>query len=238
MPSTTTKSAFWQGFRVGAPFTLVVSPFAMIFGVLATEAGMSVFETLIFSVAVIAGAAQLTALQLMTENAPTIIVLASALAVNLRMAMYSASLTPYLGPAPLWQRVFIAYFLVDQSYACSIAEFEDKPKMTVPQRVAYFFGTVAPVCPMWYVFTLVGALVGNQIPEAWALDFAVPIAFLALIVPMMRTLAHVVAALVAIAVAILANGMPFNLSLIVAGLAGMMAGARVELWLRAQGRWT
>ena len=238
MPSTTTKSAFWQGFRVGAPFTLVVSPFAMIFGVLATEAGMSVFETLIFSVAVIAGAAQLTALQLMTENAPTIIVLASALAVNLRMAMYSASLTPYLGPAPLWQRVFIAYFLVDQSYACSIAEFEDKSKMTVPQRVAYFFGTVAPVCPMWYVFTLVGALVGNQIPEAWALDFAVPIAFLALIVPMMRTLAHVVAALVAIAVAILVNGMPFNLSLIVAGLAGMMAGARVELWLRAQGRWT
>ncbi len=238
MPSTTTKSAFWQGFRVGAPFTLVVAPFAMIFGVLATEAGMSVFETLIFSVAVIAGAAQLTALQLMTENAPTIIVLASALAVNLRMAMYSASLTPFLGPAPLWQRVFIAYFLVDQSYACSVAEFEDKPKLTVPQRVAYFFGTVAPVCPMWYVFTLVGALVGNQIPEAWALDFAVPIAFLALIVPMMRTLAHVVAALVAIAVAIIANGMPFNLSLIVAGLAGMMAGARVELWLRAQGRWT
>lgn len=238
MSSTTMKSAFWQGFRVGAPFTLVVSPFAMIFGVLATEAGLSVFETLMFSVAVIAGAAQLTALQLMTENAPTIIVLASALAVNLRMAMYSASLTPYLGPAPLWQRAFIAYFLVDQSYACSLAKYEETPQMTVPQRVAYFFGTVAPVCPMWYVFTLVGALVGNQIPDSWALDFAVPIAFLALIVPMMRTAAHVVAALVAIAVAILANGMPFNLGLIVAGLAGMMAGARVELWLKAKGQWT
>ena len=140
MSSTTMKSAFWQGFRVGAPFTLVVSPFAMIFGVLATEAGLIVFETLMFSVAVIAGAAQLTALQLMTENAPTIIVLASALAVNLRMAMYSASLTPYLGPAPLWQRAFIAYFLVDQSYACSLAKYEETPQMTVPQRVAYFFG--------------------------------------------------------------------------------------------------
>ena len=238
MSSTTTKSAFWQGFRAGAPFTLVVSPFAMIFGVLATEAGMSVFETLMFSVAVIAGAAQLTALQLMTENAPTVIVLASALAVNLRMAMYSASLTPYLGAAPLWKRAFIAYFLVDQSYACSLAKYEDTPQMTVPQRVAYFFGTVAPVCPMWYVGTLIGAVLGNQIPDSWALDFAVPIAFLALIVPMMRTAAHVVAALVAIAVAIIANGMPFNLGLMVAGLAGMMAGARVELWLRAQGRWT
>ncbi|WP_050929260.1 AzlC family ABC transporter permease [Aestuariivita boseongensis] len=238
MATTTKKSAFWQGFRVGLPFTLVVSPFAMIFGVLATEAGLNVYETLLFSVAVIAGAAQLTALQLMNENAPTVIVLASALAVNLRMAMYSASLTPYLGPAPLWQRVFIAYFLVDQSYACSLAKYEEEPQLTVPQRVAYFFGTVTPVCPMWYIFTLVGALVGNQIPDSWALDFAVPIAFLALIVPMMRTAAHVVAALVAIAVAIIANGLPFNLGLMVAGLAGMMVGARVELWLRAQGKWT
>ena len=235
MVSTTTKSAFWQGFRMGVPFTLVVAPFAMIFGVLATEAGLSVFETLMFSVTVIAGAAQLTALQLMTENTPTIIVLASALAVNLRMAMYSASLTPYLGPAPLWQRVFIAYFLVDQSYACSLAKYEETPQMSLSERVAFFFGTVAPVCPMWYIFTLVGAVIGNQIPPEWALDFAVPIAFLALIIPMMRTAAHLVAALVAIAVAILANGLPYNLGLIVAGVAGMMAGAQTELWLKARG---
>ena len=238
MASTTTKSAFWLGFRDGAPFILVVAPFAMLFGVLATEAGMSVVETLVFSVAVIAGAAQFTALQLMTENAPTVIILASALAVNLRMAMYSASLTPYLGAAPLWQRAFIAYFLVDQSYACSVGQFERDPDMSRAARVAYFFGTVAPVCPMWYIFTLVGALVGNQIPPEWALDFAVPIAFLALIVPMLRTAAHVVAALVAIAVAIAVNGMPYNLGLIVAGIAGMMAGAQVELWLRARGKWT
>lgn len=235
MASTTTKSAFWQGFRMGAPFTLVVAPFAMIFGVLATEAGLSVFETLMFSVTVIAGAAQLTALQLMTENTPTVIILASALAVNLRMAMYSASLTPYLGPAPLWQRVFIAYFLVDQSYACSLSKYEETPHMSLSERVAFFFGTVAPVCPMWYIFTLVGAVIGNQIPPEWALDFAVPIAFLALIIPMMRTGAHLVAALVAIAVAILANGMPYNLGLIVAGIAGMLAGAQTELWLKARG---
>lgn len=238
MPVTTTKSTFWRGFRMGLPFVVVVAPFAMIFGVLATEAGLNVFQTLVFSIAVIAGAAQLTALQLMNENAPTIVILASALAVNLRMAMYSASLTPYLGPAPLWKRAFIAYFLVDQSFACSLAEFEKSPDMTLKERVAFFFGVVAPVCPMWYAFTLVGAVLGNQIPPSWALDFAVPIAFLALVVPMMRTAAHVAAALVAIAVAIIANDLPFNLGLIVAGLAGMMTGARMELRMRAKGTWT
>ena len=231
MSTSTTKSIFWQGFRDGAPFLLVVAPFSVLFGVLAIEAGLSVFETMAFSIVVIAGAAQFTALQLMTENAPTAIVLASALAVNLRMAMYSASLTPHIGSAPLWQRAIAAYFTVDQSYACSINKFETEPDLTVPQKMTYFFGVAAPVCPMWYLFTLVGALVGAQIPDAFALDFAIPIAFLALITPMLRTGAHVVAAVVAILTALVSAGIPYNLGLIVAGLAGMIAGAQTELWM-------
>ena len=195
MTSTTEKSSgaaatFWKGFRTGLPFVLVVGPFGVLFGVLATEAGLDVIETLAFSVVVIAGAAQFTALQLMSEQAPTAIVLLSALAVNLRMAMYSASLTPWIGAAPLWQRAIIAYFTLDQSYACSIQEYEAKPHISVPQRVAYFAGAVAPVVPAWYLCTVVGALIGARIPESWALDFALPITFLALVAPMLRTPAH------------------------------------------------
>ena len=230
MTTSTTKSIFWQGFRDGAPFVLVVIPFSALFGVLGTEAGLSVFETMTFSVVVIAGAAQFTALQLMVENVPTLIVLASALAVNLRMAMYSAHLTPFLGSAPIWQRALAAYFTVDQSYACSISKFEREPALTVPQRMAYFFGAVTPVCPLWYLFTLVGAVVGGRIPDSFALDFALPITFLAMITPMLRTLAHVVAAVVAIVIALICAEVPYNLGLIIAGMAGMVAGARTELW--------
>ena len=238
MSSSTPKSAYWEGFRAGAPFVLMVAPFAILFGVVATEAGLTVAETLAFSVAVIAGAAQFTAVQLMTENAPTAIVLASALAVNLRMAMYSASLTPWIGSAPLWQRAFAAYFLVDQPYACSVLRYETGPPMTPAQRMAFFFGVVTPVCPTWYLFTWVGAVVGSRIPPEWALDFVVPIAFLALVMPMLRTAAHVIAAAVAIVMALLSAGLPYNLGLLVGGIAGMMAGARVELWARSQRRRT
>ncbi len=234
----TTHSYYWKGFRDGAPFVLVAGPFGMLFGVLATEAGLNLTETLVLTATVFAGAAQLTALQLMQENAPTLIVLASALAVNLRMAMYSASLTPYLGAAPLWQRAFAAYLTVDQAYACSIVRFETEPDLTISQRMGYFFGSVTPVATAWYAFTLTGALVGARIPESWALDFALPIAFLAMVTPMLRTAAHVVAALVSVAVALLAAGLPYNLGLMVAGLSGMIAGARVELVLRKKGLWT
>ncbi|MFD1509818.1 AzlC family ABC transporter permease [Lacimonas salitolerans] len=236
MPDTT-RSAYWQGFREGSPFFLVVTPFALLFGVVATEAGLSVFEALSFSVVVIAGAAQFTALQLMVDNAPVFVVLASALAVNLRMAMYSASLTPHLGRAPMWQRALIAYFLVDQSYACSVIAYERERDWTVSQKVAYFFGVVTPICPMWYAMTIVGALIGSAIPPEFGLDFAVPITFIALIAPMLRTGAHRAAALTSVLLALGFAWLPFNLGLIVAGLGGMIVGAQVELVLRRRGTW-
>lgn len=236
MTSTTPKStavgpAFWKGFKDALPFIFVAGPFALLFGVLATEAGLNVLETLAFSVVVIAGAAQFTALQLMLEDVPTIIVLASALAVNLRMAMYSASLTPYLGQAPMWQRATIAYFIVDQAYACCVVRFEQEPDMSLPQRVAYFFGTVTPVLIVWYVFTGVGAAIGTQVPDSWALDFALPIAFLAMVAPMLRTPAHLVAAFVSVVVSLLAAGVPYSLGLIIAGVCAMIAGAQTEVWI-------
>lgn len=235
MTSTSRKSTYRQGIIDGSPFILVIVPFSTLFGVLATEAGLSVMETLAFSVVVIAGAAQFTALQLMQENAPTVVVLISALAVNLRMAMYSASLTPYIGAAPLWQRALCAYLTVDQSYVVGVSKFEAEPEMTVPERVAYFLGAVTPIVPLWYIFTLVGSVLGAQVPDSWALDFAIPITFLAMIAPMFRTMAHVVAALVAVVVALLAAGVPYSLGLIIAGIAGMMAGAQTELWLERRG---
>lgn len=231
MATSTSKSYYWKGFRDGTPFIFVAVPFGTLFGVFATEAGLNVVQTMAFTATVFAGAAQFAALQLLQDGTPTAIILISALAVNLRMAMYSASLTPYLGAAPLWQRAFAAYLTVDQSYGCSIVQFENEPKMTVAQRMAYFVGSVTPITPLWIVATFLGAVLGTQIPESWALDFALPITFLAMIGPMMRTSAHVVAALTAIIVSLLFVAIPYNLGLLIAGCTGMMAGAQAEVML-------
>lgn len=228
MTSSRAKSDFWRGVRDSAPFALVVAPFAMVFGVIATEAGLNVAQVMGFSILVIAGASQLAALQLMSENAPTVIVLLTALAVNLRMAMYSAALTPWLGPAPFWQRAVVAYFNIDQTYAVSVARYEAHPQTSVPQRIRYFFGTVAPIAPVWYAMTLVGALVGAAIPPAFGLDFVVPIAFLALVAPMLRTLAHLGAAATSILGALALAWMPYGTGLLLAAAVAMMVGAAIE----------
>lgn len=230
MRDTTRSAAYWKGFRDGLPFLFVIVPFGLLFGVVATEAGLNVLETLSFSILVIAGAAQFTAVKLLSEDAPTVVVLASALAVNLRMAMYSASLTPHIGASSLWKRALVAYFTVDQSYACAVTAYEKNPGWSVGAKLSYFFGVVTPVCPFWYVATLAGALVGSAIPPEFALDFAVPITFLALIAPLLNTAAHRTAALSSVVLSLLFNFLPYNLGLMVAGIGAMMIGAQVELW--------
>ncbi|QPM90706.1 AzlC family ABC transporter permease [Pseudooceanicola algae] len=225
------KPTYWRGVRDGAPFLLVVVPFAMLFGVVATEAGLNVFESLFYSVAVIAGAAQFASLSLLQDGAPVFIALASALAVNLRMAMYSASLTPYMGAAPLWQRALAAYLIIDQSYGCAVQAYEQNPAWSIRQRMSYFFGVVSPIIVPWYIATVVGALVGSAIPPALALDFAAPITFIAMVAPMMRSLAHIMACLVAVILSLALAWVPYNGGLILAAIAGMMTGAQVEVMM-------
>lgn len=212
------------------PFLLVLVPFAMLFGVVATAAGLDIRQVMGFSVLVLAGASQFSAVQLMSEHAPVIVVLLSSLAINLRMAMYSASLTPWLGRAPGWQRAAIAYLLVDQTYGLGMQKFEREPQMTVAERMAYLLGASPLLCLPWMVFTWVGATAGQMIPADWPLDFAVPITFLALIAPMLRTMAHVAAAGVSVIAALVLSGLPSGTGVLVAGSLGMVAGAWVEGW--------
>lgn len=221
-------AAFRHGIVQALPFLVVIIPFAVLFGVVATEAGLNLAEVMGFSVLVLAGASQFTAVQLLSDNAPTIIVILSGLAVNLRMAMYSASLLPWLRGASGRHKAWVAYALIDQSYALSIQHYEAHPRLSVAQRLAYFGGTAVLLCVPWMIATWVGATVGQAIPDGIALDFAMPITFLAMIAPMLRTPAHLAACFVAILLALVLAGLPSGLGLLIAAPAGMATGALVE----------
>lgn len=234
MEKTPGKSHFLRGMVDGAPFLLVIIPFGALFGVVGTEAGLNLSQVMGFTVLVIAGAAQFTTLQLMVDEAPTFIAVLTGLAVNVRMAMYSASLAPYLGNAPLWRRGLCAYLMVDQSYALSAIKFEADRDMTVAERYSYYFGIMTLIAPLWYAATLAGALLGKSIPPEFALDFAMPITFLALVAPALRTLAHVAAAITSVIVALLLASMPFNTGLLVAAVLAMVVGAQVEMWTKGR----
>ena len=231
---TSARHAFLRGLLAALPMTVVVGPFALLFGVVATEAGLNVVEAMLFSVSVFAGASQFAALQTMQENAPVLVVLATALAVNLRMVMYSVTLAPHFGTLPLRSRALMAYFLVDQSFATTVAEIDRTPAMTAEEKRAVFFGAVVAVAPLWFLASLAGAMIGRAIPPEYALDFALPITFLAMVAPMLRSLPHLAAAGVSILLSLLLAGLPYGTGLLIAAAGAMTVGALIDRWLEVR----
>lgn len=229
--SRTPRQCLRHGFMQALPFILVLLPFGMLFGVVASDAGLDLGKTMGFTVLVLAGASQFTAVQLLSDHAPALIVVISAVAVNLRMAMYSASLVPWLGTAKPRDRAWVSYVLIDQTYALAIQHFERNPGLSIPQRLGYFLGAALATCVPWFAAAALGAVMGRAIPESWALDFAVPVTFIALIAPMLRNLPHLVAALVAVIAALVFAFLPSGLGLFVAAPLAMAAGAMTEVAL-------
>lgn len=234
MNPLTPRRAFWRGYRDSSPFILIVFPFGIVFGVVAIEAGFTLGQAMAFTISTYAGAAQLTAIQLLHDGAPLAIVVLTALAVNARMAMYSAALAPHLGDAPLWQRALMGYFMVDQTYALSAMQYEMHPQMSLAAKAGYYFGVATLIWPVWVAGSLAGAVLGNLIPSWVPLGFAVPIAFMAMVGPMLRTLAHMATAFVSIAGALVFSAVPYSLGLLIAAVLAMITGAVVETWMTSR----
>ncbi|MDO5647688.1 AzlC family ABC transporter permease [Paracoccus sp. (in: a-proteobacteria)] len=226
----TTHQAFWYGAAQSLPLMIVIIPFGLLFGIVASDAGLGLAQIMGFSVVVLAGASQFTAVQLINEGAPAIVVILTGLVINLRMAMYSASMVPWLRGSTRGQKIAFAYALIDQTYALSIQHYERHPALSLSQRLAYFTGTAVMLCGGWMVLTWFGATLGNAMPGNIPLDFAIPITFLAMIAPMLRTPAHLAACAVAIIAALMLAWMPSGLGMMIAAPLGMATGAMVEVW--------
>lgn len=229
-------SPLFKGVITGLPFAIVVFPFGLVFGAVATNAGFDVLQAFMMTALVMAGASQFTAIALLQDQAPTLIVILVSLTVNLRMAMYSASLSVHIGQAKLWEKLLVSYLMVDQAYAASILEYQKQSAWSVNQKVKFYFGVALGVAPFWYLGTLLGAIIGAKLPANLSLDFAVPIAFIALLAPMLNSLPKVVAALVSTTLGLTLANLPFNSAIMIAAVSAMMAGVQVEKWLDKQTR--
>lgn len=114
---------FIFGVRDELPILLGVIPFGMIYGVLALEAGLPAGVAQAMSAVVFAGSAQLLAVKLIGTGAPALVVILTAFVVNLRHALYSASVAPRLKRlSPLWKGL-LAYLLTDEAYAVTITYY-------------------------------------------------------------------------------------------------------------------
>lgn len=198
----------------------------MIAGISSVEVGLNFTETMQIGLILFAGAAQLAALQLISEQANAWVIILTAWIINLRFLLYSASLAPHLRSANAKLKPLLAFLITDQAYVVSILEFESKQKR--PHKHWYYFGAAALMWLTWLVGIVAGALLGAQVPSAWSLDFAIPLTFIALLVPATKDRPAAAAAVVAGLLAAFLINLPFNLGLPTGVVIGIGVGLLVE----------
>jgi 4-azaleucine resistance transporter AzlC len=216
------RKEFLSGLRDIFPILLGVAPFGMIYGVLATGAGLSNLDAQAMSSVVFAGSAQFMLVQLLNLGMPTIMMILTGFVINLRHALYSASLAPYTRPlTPLW-KMLLSYVLVDEAFALVVMHYKQPDDNGY--RHWYFLGAGFTLWAIWQLSTAAGIFLGAQVPASWGLDFTLALTFIALTVPAIDDRPSLLAALSAGVTAILARNLPYKLGLMAAAFVGILAG--------------
>lgn len=217
---------FLSGVRDELPILLGVIPFGLIFGALAVSSGLAPFAAQATSSVIFAGSAQFIAVQLLGAGASAAVVLMVVFVVNLRHALYSASIAPYVAHLkPVW-KFLLAYLLTDEAYAVAITKYDrDGPS---PARHWYFLGAGVTLWGAWQASTMLGILAGAGMGSSWPAGFALPLTFIALVVPALKDRPSAAAAAAAGAAGLLAVNFPYKTGLVLAAFCGIAVGLFLE----------
>ena len=223
----TPAQAISLGLRAVLPLLLGVAPFGVIYGVVALQSGIPPLAAMAMSSIVFAGSAQFLLAQLVGAGAPLLLSAGAVGLVNLRHALYSASVAPMLAHLPQRWKLLLAYLLTDEAYAAAIPHLLEAGLSSRASASAHWilFGSGFGLWAGWQVSTLAGVLIGAQLPAGLGLDFALPLTFIAIVVPMISSVALLSAAIAAAAVAVALAALPYKIGLFLAALAGLVVGA-------------
>lgn len=154
--TTEYNETFLQGLRDGLPVFLGYFSISIAFGLLSLSSGFSLYEAILMSMIVFAGASQFMAVQMAASGAGTVEIVISTLLVNLRHIIMSSSIKEKIASGPIPPFV-IAFGVTDETFSLGSLK-----KGTLPNR--YFFGIEFVSWSGWVLGTVVGVLFGGIIP--------------------------------------------------------------------------
>jgi 4-azaleucine resistance transporter AzlC len=221
-------SELLAGARDTFPLIVGAIPFGLIFGTLAISSGLSFTATMAMSAIVFAGSAQFIAVGLVMAGTGWPIIVLTTFVVNLRHALYSATLTPYVKKLPQRWQIPMAFWLTDETFAVVAARYNQVGDS--PHLRWYYLGSALFMYLNWQFCTFLGLTIGRLIPDAtaWGLDFAMPVTFIGMVIPYLKNRPMVAATVVAGVVALLAYPLPHKLGLIIAAVVGIGTGVIIE----------
>ena len=222
------RRAWWAGVIATLPFWPGGALFGIVYAVTARAAGLSGPEIVGMSLLVFSGSAQFTAVNLIAGGAGSVAVIAGIAIANARYLLLGASVAPYVAAQPLRWRLLYAFHLSDESYAVTTARF-----LRDGASPGYALGANLGMVLPWVAASLIGVLVGATIPSPsrWGIDLVIPLTFLGLLVPLLKTRRAVGVALCSGLFALIGmTYLPGTWYLILAGVGGSAIGAAWQTW--------
>ena len=221
-------SEFWAGARQTLPLIVGAIPFGIIFGTLAQSSGLSFGGAMGMSAIVFAGSSQFIALGLLGAGTPLGIIVLTTWVVNLRHLLYAVSLVPYVKHLNQAWKLPLGFWLTDENFMVAIQRYrQDDPS---PYKHWFQLGSALAMYVSWQLSTLLGLTLGQSIPNAraWGLDFAMVATFIGMTIPYLTNRPMVATVVVAGMTALGARGLPHQLGLMVAAIAGILTGILTE----------
>jgi 4-azaleucine resistance transporter AzlC len=227
-PKSSPQAEFLAGARDTFPLIVGAIPFGIIFGTLAAASGLSLAATAAMSAFVFAGSAQFIAVGLVAAGTSWPFIVLTTFVVNLRHALYSATLGPHIKHLSARWQIPLAFWLTDETFVVAAKHYDQASPATCKHW--YYLGSAIFMYLNWQACTWLGLTVGQLIPNAaaWGLDFAMPVTFIGMVMPYLKNQPMVATVITASLVSLLAYPLPNKLGLILAALAGVGAGLVVE----------
>ncbi len=220
------RSALRSGIAAVAPLVPAMAPFGMVSGAAVADVDLGLPEAMGLATVLFAGASQLAILDVLDSGGGALVAIAAAWVINLRFLLYSTSLAAEVADISRGRRLGMGYVLTDQAYAVTIAGVREHGRGATFWR---YVGAAWTIWLTWQVSTVVGVLIGDRVPDDVPIDFAVPLLFIAMLLPVIVDRPTVVAAaaggVVSVAAAELGAG---DAALLVGALGGIVAGIAVE----------
>lgn len=223
-----------SGIKAALPIVMGYVPIGLAFGVLAAQARLSVVEVFFMSLMVYAGSAQFIAAGMLGAGASYSAIIITTLLVNSRHLLMSAALSAHVKKFSAGVLAVIGFGVTDESFAVAMGDLVKEEKAP-----AYFLGLNFTAQISWIASTVIGAAVGNVIPnpEVFGLDYALPAMFIGLLVMQIRSrlliLAAVVAALLSIGIKLYVPG---TWNIIIAAILTATLGVMIETWTEKSSR--
>jgi 4-azaleucine resistance transporter AzlC len=185
-----------DGVRAALPLAPGPFVFGLSFGVLADAAGIGAVAAIVMSATTFAGSAQFAVASVLDAGGTAIAAITAAIFLNARYAAISVTVASIF-PGGRLRRFFEAQLIVDESWALSGRSGRFEWPILVGAGLLLY--------GLWVASTVAGTFVGGALedPNAFGLDAAFAVLFLALAAPYLRERRALQAAALAAAITLL-----------------------------------